>query len=149
LETEVQELYAKLRQGSSYTAELKKRFEESLKAMYRHSKNPSVDVLKDELDRLGAKLAAVENEVQKSAADLAGEKMSSRRRHASLIDDLVRALQAKDAAVHAVKKLESLCIESGLEHITVYKVHIFPKIFTLSFTDNLSFQFCRFFKSDF
>ena len=36
LEAEVQELNTKIRQNLSYTTELKKRFEENLKAMYRY-----------------------------------------------------------------------------------------------------------------
>ena len=36
MEEELQDLYSKLKQNSSYTAELKKRFEENLKAMYRY-----------------------------------------------------------------------------------------------------------------
>ena len=36
MEEELQDLYSKLKQNSSYTSELKKRFEENLKAMYRY-----------------------------------------------------------------------------------------------------------------
>ena len=122
LEVEVQELYSKLRQSSSYTVELKKRFEENLKAMYRHSKNPSVELLREEMDRLAVKLSTTEAEAQKATSELSAEKLSSRRRHATLVDDLVRALQSKDAAVHAVKKLEALCIEAGMENERAFQV---------------------------
>ena len=37
------------------------------------------------------------------------------------MDDLIKALQSKDAAFIAVKKLESLCIEGGYEHLKTYQ----------------------------
>ena len=120
LEGEVSELYTKLRQSSSYTIELKKRFEENLKAMYRFGKNPSADLLKIEIDRLTNSLSQAEAEAQKASMDLSNEKMSSRKRQANLVDDLVKALQSKDSAVTAIKKLEKLCIESGMQQVATF-----------------------------
>ena len=52
--------------------------------------------------------------------DLSNEKMSSRKRQANLVDDLVKALQSKDSAVTAIKKLEKLCIESGMQQVATF-----------------------------
>jgi hypothetical protein len=68
-----------------------------------------------------SKLSSTEFEAQKALSELAVEKQSNRKRHANLVDDLIKALQSKDAAFIAVKKLESLCIEAGYEHLKTYQ----------------------------
>ena len=73
------------------------------------------------MDLLAAKLTVSESEAHKAAQELSSEKTAGRKRHGNLVDDLVKALQAKDAAVGAVKRLEALCIESGLSHLATYQ----------------------------
>jgi hypothetical protein len=38
------------------------------------------------------------------------------------VDDLMRTLQHRDAALAAVKRLETQCDEAGFEHIAIYEV---------------------------
>ena len=68
-----------------------------------------------------SKLSSTEFEAQRALSELSVEKQSNRKRHANLVDDLIKALQSKDAAFIAVKKLESLCIEAGFEHLKTYQ----------------------------
>ena len=163
LEVEADDLRNKLRQSHSYTQELRKRFEDNLKSMYRPNKQsaPS-EVFAEQFDYTISKLQVsyynliscflflslspdlshtpyptsfkkkyiwpisimqdTEAEVQKLGADLTFERLQSRRRHSWLVDDLVKALQAKDAALQAVRRLENMCIEAGLNNIATYEV---------------------------
>ena len=61
-------------------------------------------------------------EARKLAQELAAEKSAARKRHTALVDELARASQARDAALVAVKKLEALCTEQGLDNSIVYQV---------------------------
>jgi len=61
-----------------------------------------------------AALAEAERSVIRAETALAGERKDGRRRHAWLVDDLLRTLEARDHALAAVRRLEDLCIEAGM-----------------------------------
>jgi hypothetical protein len=56
----------------------------------RYGKNPAADLLKVEMERLNRSLGTSEAEAQKLGAELAAEKLSGRKRHANLVDDLIK-----------------------------------------------------------
>ena len=69
-----------------------------------------------------AELERAEVECQEAAQSLAAERSQGRRRHAGLVEHLVKSLQARDTALGALKRLEQSCAEAGVEHVNVYDV---------------------------
>ena len=67
-------------------------------------------------------LEKAEIEILDMSHELAVERQEGKRRHTSLVDDLVKALQARDAALSAVKRLEVSCVEAGLQNVAIYEV---------------------------
>lgn len=65
-----------------------------------------------------------QDEVNILQQDLTHERMQGRRKHLRLIDDLTKALQTRDAALAALKRLEKYCIDHGLDvkGMTIYEV---------------------------
>jgi hypothetical protein len=59
-------------------------------------------------------LAEAERRVNRAEEALACERRVGRQRHAWLVDDLLRTLEARDHALAAVRRLEDLCIEAGM-----------------------------------
>jgi hypothetical protein len=122
LDGEVAELRAKLRQSVSYISELRKRFEENMKTFYRTNRSQGSDGLLLQYEHVSLSLERAELEAQELAHELAQERLEGKRRHSVLVDDLVKALQARDAALSAVKRLELSCIDAGLQHVSIYEV---------------------------
>jgi uncharacterized protein YoxC len=140
LEAEINELRGKLRQSGSYIGELRKRFEENMKAMYRYSRRqhnlqfrhqrymcrPGRDNASEGLmlqfEQTSHSLEQCEAEIKELKQSLIEEKASHRHRHSSLIEELSKALQARDASLQAVKRLEECCKEAGIKHVAVYEV---------------------------
>lgn len=56
-----------------------------------------------------------QNEIASLHQDLALEKSRGRQRHLQLVDDLTRTLQARDAALSALHRLEKYCMENQLD----------------------------------
>jgi hypothetical protein len=124
LDAEVNELRAKLRQSVSYVGELSKRFEENMKSFYRTNRTQGSEGLLLQYEHVSLALEKSELETQELSHELAHERQEGRRRHVSLVEDLVKALQARDAALSAVKRLELLCIDAGMQHISIYEVRL-------------------------
>ena len=88
------------------------------------------------LETLHAELAA-------SQQDLAQERAQSRSRHANLVENLTATLQARDAALGALKRLEQYCVERGLDITGLAIYEVSNSIWAERF---FSF-YCRFLKS--
>ena len=54
--------------------------------------------------------------------ELHSEKVSSRQRHALLVDDLTMALQTRDTALTAIRSLQSVCQQAGIDTAEVQEV---------------------------
>ena len=116
LEAETGELRGKLRQSGSYISELRKRFEDNMKAMYRPAgRGQASETLALQFEHMSSSLEQAHAESQRLDKELSTEKTLSRRRHGLLVDDLTAALRGRDAAMCAVGRLEVLCIDSGVD----------------------------------
>ena len=116
LEAETGELRGKLRQSGSYISELRKRFEDNMKAMYRPAgRGQASETLALQFEHMSSSLEQAHAESQRLDKELSTEKTLSRRRHGLLVDDLTAALKGRDAAMCAVGRLEVLCIDNGID----------------------------------
>ena len=116
LEAETGELRGKLRQSGSYISELRKRFEDNMKAMYRPAgRGQASETLALQFEHMSSSLELAHAESQRLDKELSTEKTLSRRRHGLLVDDLTAALKGRDAAMCAVGRLEVLCIDNGID----------------------------------
>jgi chromosome segregation ATPase len=122
LEAEVNELRGKLRQSNSFVTELRRRFEDNMRAMYRAGRDQGSEGLLTQFEHVSAALESSEAELDSLNQDLLYEKNQGRRRHTHLVSDLTKALQARDAAFAAVQRLETMCEEAGLGPLNVYEV---------------------------
>lgn len=110
LDGEVSELRSKLRQSNSYISEVRKRFEDNLKTLYKPnsgSRNTELDSLHQQLDHLNSSVDRAESQVLALEGELVREKSSSRNRHAALIGDLSKALQSREAISLALRRAET------------------------------------------
>lgn len=121
LETEVEELRGRLKQGASYIAELRKRLEDSLRANYKAGKGQLSEALSKQLEHMSSNLETAHAESRKLAQELAAEKTTSRKRHTGLVEELAKCSQLRDAALVAVKRLEAICIENNIDHMGAYQ----------------------------
>jgi len=122
LEAETGELRSKLRQSGSYIAVMSKRFEDNMKAMYRPAgRGQASEGLALQFEQMSTSLENAHTEVQKLDKELSTEKTLSRRRHGLLVDDLTKALQGRDSALAALRRLEAFCRERGIEHNLVHE----------------------------
>lgn len=69
-------------------------------------------------------MEAMHGEMSSLQQDLVNERAQSRNRHGHLVETLTAALQARDAALGALKRLESFCQERGIDinGLAVYQV---------------------------
>ena len=69
-------------------------------------------------------LEAMHSEMTSLQQDLVSERAQGRTRHSHLVETLTAALQARDAALGALKRLESFCHERHLDinGLAVYEV---------------------------
>ncbi len=69
--------------------------------------------------------------------DLVSERAQGRTRHSHLVETLTAALQARDAALGALKRLESFCHERHLDvnGLAVYEVclHLYGLVLCLNY----------------
>lgn len=72
-------------------------------------------------------LEAMHGEMTSLQKDLVNERAHGRSRHGHLVETLTAALQARDAALGALKRLEGYCAERGVEinGLAVYEVRGF------------------------
>lgn len=75
-------------------------------------------------EHMKAALDNAEGEVASLQADLASEKSRGRKRHLQLVEDLTKTLQARDAALSALRRLEKVCVERGVDihGLAIYEV---------------------------
>lgn len=71
-------------------------------------------------------LEAMHGEMTSLQQDLVNERTHGRSRHGHLVETLTAALQARDAALGALKRLEGFCNDRGIEinGLAVYEVRI-------------------------
>lgn len=98
-------------------SELRLRFEENLKSLYKSSKDSNSEILMKEIERLNLSLETSEKSTLKLYDQLSLEHQNSRTRHHKLIECLVKTLQSKDAAIAAVHRIEDYCMQTGLDHV--------------------------------
>jgi len=121
LELEVVDLNSKLKESNLYISELRKRFEETMKVMYRPGNNTNTDILLSQLESIARALDQSENNNQMLTQTLASERHQSRRRVSSLVESLLSAQRNRDATLAALRQLEAHCVASGIEHFAVYE----------------------------
>ena len=121
LELEVVDLNSKLKESNLYISELRKRFEETMKVMYRPGNNTNTDILLSQLESIAKALDQSENNNQMVTQTLASERHQSRRRVSSLVESLLSAQRNRDATLAALRQLEAHCVASGIEHFAVYE----------------------------
>ena len=78
-----------------------------------------------QLEHMTVAINRTENEIQSLNQELVDEKTNSRQRHSYLIDDLTKALQVRDVAIHSIKNLESYCIDQGIHNSEIHEVRVF------------------------
>lgn len=71
-------------------------------------------------------LEAMHSEMTSLQQDLVSERAQGRTRHSHLVETLTAALQARDAALGALKRLESYCHDRHVDinGLAVYEVRI-------------------------
>ena len=121
LEGEVIDLQSKLRESNLYVSELRKRFEETMKMMYRPGNSTNTDILLSQLDSMSKALEQSENNCQMLTQSLSSERGLSRKRVSSLVDSLLSSQRSRDATLVALRQLEAHCVSSGIEHFAVYE----------------------------
>ena len=82
------DLWGRLRQSSSFTAELSRRFEETLQQQFRSMKGSSADALAKQLDFLAVSQKKAEVVHAEALAALQHERESGRRRFEQLVEQL-------------------------------------------------------------
>lgn len=80
LEDEVNEVRTKLNHGDHFISELRKRFEENIKAMYKPGREQSSSNVLDQFENLSQALEQSQAEATEACAQLALEKMAGRKR---------------------------------------------------------------------
>jgi peptidoglycan hydrolase CwlO-like protein len=120
LEVEVGELHGKLRQSNSFVTELRRRFEENMRAMYKSGRDQGTEGLLEQFEHVSQALESSERAFDSLNQDFMYEKTQGRRRHTSIVSDLTNALKGRDAALSAVQRLEHMCEEAGLGPIGIY-----------------------------
>jgi hypothetical protein len=106
LDSEVIELRGKLKQSTSYVSELRKRFEDNMKILYRSGNDKISEGLLSQVSQLTASLHRSEDENRTLMAELESERTLSKRRHSTLVDELARSISSCDAAASIIRRLE-------------------------------------------
>jgi hypothetical protein len=78
-------------------------------------------------EQLQLELENVLVELSSAQQDLATERAQSKNRHSNLVETLTSALQARDAALGALKRLEQFCVDNELDitGLAIYEVSCF------------------------
>jgi hypothetical protein len=76
------------------------------------------------LEQVQREMEGLHSEVSALQQELTAERAQGRSRHAHLVETLTAALQARDAALGALKRLEDFCQQRGLDvnGLAVYEV---------------------------
>jgi hypothetical protein len=82
-------------------------------SLVRSGQNKGVDELLSQFNHLSSSLTIAEDAVQDLHKKLAAERLEGKRRHASLVDELTRCLQAKDSAYHLLQNIDNSTVQSG------------------------------------
>ncbi len=93
--------------------------------MYRPGKQSvAADSHQQQLEQLRTALSVAESEAAALQQDLVAEKSRGRQRHVQLVEDLTKTLQARDAALSALRRLEKFCSERGVDikGLAIYEV---------------------------
>ena len=90
--------------------------------IYRPGKDHTSESVLQQLTHTAAALARSEQETQELSHQLIKEKNSARQRHLHLIEDLSKALQARETAVLAVKSLETIIQDKNAPDSHVYEL---------------------------
>ncbi|KAJ1430249.1 hypothetical protein B484DRAFT_448977, partial [Ochromonadaceae sp. CCMP2298] len=117
LDVEAGELRAKLRQSQSYILELRRRFEENVRALYRSGKGHAVSesTALNQLQQLRHGLEEAHTQLAAASQEAERERLRSRGRHSTLVASLGAALEAKDRATGALGRVQRLCEERGVD----------------------------------
>lgn len=77
-----------------------------------------------QFEQMQRELETMHNEMASLQQDLTAERSQSRQRHGHLVETLTAALQARDAALGALKRLEGFCADNGVEiaGLAIYEV---------------------------
>eukprot|EP00981_Chlorochromonas_danica_P006215 scaffold1307_cov166-Ochromonas_danica.AAC.37 len=113
LDSQVQDLYSKLKEHQAYEMEMRKQMEDFTKSFYRMTKDtitvpPELHQLRRDLQRTHSELYLLQEEMMK-------EKKHSRLRHVHLVEDLTKALEAREVALLALRRLEKHCAERRID----------------------------------
>jgi predicted RNase H-like nuclease (RuvC/YqgF family) len=122
LESEIKDLRSKLQQSLTFMSELRSRFEDNLKSLYKSNKDSDTDILIKEIERLNFSIETLEKSALMLRDQLSMEHQNSRTRHHKLIECLVETLQTKDAAIAAVQRIEEYCMQTGLDHVKEFSL---------------------------
>lgn len=125
-EVEVSDLRSRLRQSNSYSAELRRRFEDNVKTIYRANKTQNADEIVQHVSFLNASLDQLQSDLETLQQSFASEKLQYNKKHSVLVEDIIRSLQARDVAVQVVNQLDAHATASGinLPHIRKVRRHV-------------------------
>jgi hypothetical protein len=87
-------------------------------------KHPSSDSLGIQLDTLRNEAQATESRVKELESDLSAERSKNRRRNLGLTDELTRAVQLKEHALHSLRRLEATLVDASREQLAALDVRI-------------------------
>jgi len=87
----------------------------SLWFCYRAGKGQLSDSIGKQLEQMASALESAHAESRKLSQELGAEKSAARRRHTSLVEELTKATQARDEALAALKRMQAICIERGVD----------------------------------
>ena len=82
---------------------------------YRAGKGQLSDSIGKQLEQMASALESAHAESRKLSQELGAEKSAARRRHTSLVEELTKATQARDEALAALKRMQAICIERGVD----------------------------------
>jgi len=84
----------------------------------------AAEVAQQQMAQLRHGLEQSHKELHQAVAELGQERQLSRQRHAGLVECLTGTIQARDAALGALKRLEMFCHEHGwdIHDLAIYEV---------------------------
>ena len=121
-DAEISDLRSKLRQSHSYTSELRRKFEENVKSIYRANKSQSSEEVLQHVNFLNVSLEQSHAEMEALQQAWNNERLEHSKRHAVLIEDIARSLQVRDVALQVLYQIDNHCTSHGVNTSQLRKV---------------------------
>lgn len=121
-DAEVSDLRSRLRQNNSYTSELRRRFEDNVKSIYRSNKLHSSEEIVQHISFLNSSLEKAQTELEVLQQNITTEKSQQSKRHIALVTDVTRSLQVRDITLQILNQIDQHCVSNGIPMEQIKKV---------------------------